>query len=97
MRPQRTFTARNCIGGIDMSFAGVRVGPGTRFVYDGELIEIVELHAMPGGSEVLAREVRTEKVRRIVLAELMFSERARFLSEETATFAVSNNDAPNGA
>lgn len=97
MRPQRAFRARNCIGGIDMSFAGVRVGPGTRFVYDGELIEIVELHAIPGGSEVLAREVRTERVRRIVLAELMFSERARLLSEETATFAVSNNDAANGA
>lgn len=26
-----------------MTFAGARVGPGTRFMYDGEIIEVVEL------------------------------------------------------
>ena len=29
-----------------MKRAGVRVGTGTRFVYDGEVIEIVELHCV---------------------------------------------------
>jgi hypothetical protein len=36
-----------------MSFAGVRVGTGTRFVYDGEVIEVVEIHAVQGLPEVL--------------------------------------------
>ena len=64
-----------------MSFAGVRIGTGTRFVYDGEVIEVVEIHAVNGPPEVLAREVRTEVVRRIALNELMFSSRARLLSD----------------
>ncbi len=36
-----------------MSFAGVRIGTGTRFVYDGEVIEVVEIHAVNGPPEVL--------------------------------------------
>lgn len=64
-----------------MSFAGVRIGTGTRFVYDGEVIEVVEIHAVNGPPEVLAREVRTEVVRRIALNELMFSPQARLLSD----------------
>lgn len=76
-----------------MTFAGVRVGPGTRFIYDGEVIEVVELHAVQGAPEVLAREVRTEVVRRIALSELMFSERARLLSEDAATTGSSGTGA----
>jgi len=67
-----------------MSFAGVRVGTGTRFIYDGEVIEVVELHVVHGSPEVLAREVRTEVVRRVALNELMFSPRARLLSDSPA-------------
>lgn len=71
-----------------MSFAGVRVGTGTRFVYDGEVIEVVEIHAVQGLPEVLVREVRTEVVRRIALNELMFSARARLLSDSPLTAAA---------
>ena len=74
-----------------MSFAGVRVGTGTRFVYDGEVIEVVELHALQGMPEVLVREVRTEVVRRIILNELMFSPRARLLSDSPAVTRDSND------
>jgi hypothetical protein len=65
-----------------MKRAGVRVGTGTRFVYDGEVIEIVELHCVGGAPEVVARHVRTETVCRIALNELMFSPRSRLLSED---------------
>lgn len=65
-----------------MTFAGVRVGPGARFLYDGEMIEVVELHAVHGSPEALVRETRSDSVRRIAMSELMFSERSRFLSEE---------------
>lgn len=37
-----------------MTFAGARVGPGARFLYDGEMIEVVELHAVHGSPEALA-------------------------------------------
>ena len=38
-----------------MKCAGVRVGTGARFVYDGEVIEIVEIHCVGGAPEVVAR------------------------------------------
>ena len=64
-----------------MKRAGVRVGTGTRFLYDGEVIEIVKIHCVQGAPEVVARHVRTETVCRLALNELMFSPRSRLLSE----------------
>ena len=64
-----------------MKRAGVRVGTGTRFLYDGEVIEIVKIHCVGGAPEVVARHVRTETVCRLALNELMFSPRSRLLSE----------------
>jgi transposase InsO family protein len=65
-----------------MKRAGVRVGVGTRLVYDGEVVEVVGIHAVGGMPEVLARDSRTESVRRFAVDELMFSERSRLLSED---------------
>jgi hypothetical protein len=56
-----------------MKRAGVRVGTGTRFLHDGEVIEIVKIHCVGGAPEVVARHVRTETVCRLALNELMFS------------------------
>jgi transposase InsO family protein len=67
-----------------MNRAGVRVGVGTHFSYDGEIIEIVEWHMVSGVVEVLAKDVRAQTVRRFALSELMFSERARLLREDLA-------------
>ena len=64
-----------------MKRGGVRVGMGTRFLYDGEVIEIVKIHCVQGAPEVVARHVRTETVCRLALNELMFSPRSRLLSE----------------
>ena len=49
-----------------MKRAGVRVGVGTRFTYDGE---IVEMHPVPGVPEVVTRDLRTEAVRRFAVDE----------------------------
>jgi transposase InsO family protein len=62
--------------------AGARVGVGTRFTYDGEIVEIVELHFVGGVPEVVARDLCSDSVRRLTLSELMYSDRARVLSED---------------
>ena len=65
-----------------MKFAGVRVGARTRFLYDGDVIQTVEIHCDAGIPELLGREVRTETIRRFALDEVMYSGRARLLSED---------------
>jgi transposase InsO family protein len=62
-----------------MKRAGVRVGVGTRFAYDGEIIEVVELHPVGGAAAAITRDLRTKTVRRFALSELMYSPRARLL------------------
>jgi hypothetical protein len=65
-----------------MQRAGARVGTGTRFTYDGEVIEGVEMHTVAGMPEVLARDLRNDTVRRFALDELMYSARSHALSED---------------
>ena len=65
-----------------MKRAGVRVGVGTRFTYDGEIVEVVEMHPVRGVPEVVTRDLRTEAVRRFAVDELMFADGARLLSED---------------
>jgi transposase InsO family protein len=71
-----------------MSWAGVQVGVGTKFAYDGEIIEIVETHAVDGDVEVLTKDLRGEAVRRFALRELMLSERSRLLAGDLSAQAV---------
>ncbi|BCO81748.1 Mu transposase C-terminal domain-containing protein [Mycobacterium paraintracellulare] len=65
-----------------MKRAGVRIGVGTRFTYEGELVEVVETHLVGGIPEVVTRDLRSQAVRRFALDELMYSDRARLLSED---------------
>lgn len=65
-----------------MRRAGVRMGVGTRFTYDGEILEVVEIHPVAGVLEVIARDLRSQSVRRLALDELMFSDRSHLLSED---------------
>jgi hypothetical protein len=62
--------------------AGVRVGVGTRFSYDGEIVEIVESHVVDGDIEVLVKDLRARTVSRFALDELMLSERSRLLTAD---------------
>ncbi|MCH6161474.1 transposase [Streptomyces marispadix] len=63
-----------------MSSAGTRVGVGTRFLYDGEAVEVVELAATTAGNEVVLKDARG-RVQRLSLKELLFSDRARVVPD----------------
>ncbi|MFD8970567.1 helix-turn-helix domain-containing protein [Streptomyces sp. NPDC059568] len=63
-----------------MSGASTRVGVGTRFVYDGEAVEVIELVATTAGNEVALKDVRG-RVQRLSLKELLFSDRARVIPD----------------
>lgn len=65
-----------------MRSAGVKAGIGTRFVYDGEIIEIVELHTVEGEPEAMTKDLRTGVLRRIALGQLMFSDRSCVLNDD---------------
>lgn len=65
-----------------MKPAAVRVGVGTRFVYDGEVLEVIEMHPVAGMPEVLARELRTETMRRLALDEIRPSVRCHPLTDD---------------
>ncbi|MFE4330197.1 helix-turn-helix domain-containing protein [Streptomyces sp. NPDC056831] len=58
-----------------MSRAGVRVGVGTRFRYDGESVEVVEMAATTAGNEVVLKDGHG-RLLRLSLKELLFSDRA---------------------
>lgn len=58
-----------------MSRAGARVGVGTRFRYDGETVEVVEMAATTAGNEVVLKDARG-RLLRLSLKELLFSDRA---------------------
>jgi hypothetical protein len=62
-----------------MKRAGVPVGVGARFVYDGEVIEIVEMRTVHGVFEVLTRDLRAQTARRFALSELLNSDRAHLI------------------
>ena len=60
--------------------AGVRVGVGTRFSYDGEIIEVVQVTGTAAGMEVIAADSRG-RVTRLGLRELLVSGRARVIPD----------------
>jgi hypothetical protein len=74
--------------------AGVRVGVGTRFAYDGEVIEVVEMLATPAGNEVLLKNVTGRRMLRISVKELLASDRARVIPDGPGPSADDPGDAP---
>ncbi len=63
-----------------MSGVGVRVGLGTRFRYDGETVEVVEVTASPSGMEVVLVDGR-HRLLRLSVRELLLSDRAQVLPD----------------
>ncbi|GAA1387895.1 helix-turn-helix domain-containing protein [Catellatospora chokoriensis] len=61
-----------------MSEAGVRVGVGTLFRFDGETVEVVELVATAAGNEVVGKTA-TGQLLRLSVRELLFSGRAQLI------------------
>ncbi|AMU23408.1 Mu transposase C-terminal domain-containing protein [Mycobacteroides abscessus] len=65
-----------------MSNSAVRVGVGTRVVFDGELLEVAELHAGQLGTETVLRSCRGQSgFVRIALHELLTSRRASLVAD----------------
>jgi len=64
-----------------MTSGGARVGVGTRFTYDGEIVEVVEMKPGAAGNEVVVRSVTGQSYRRLPLKELLFSDRARLIPD----------------
>lgn len=64
-----------------MSGAAVRVGVGTRFHYDGEVVEVVEMLCAAAGNEVVLKNARGRRIMRVSVRELLTSERARVIPD----------------
>ncbi|WP_432160511.1 helix-turn-helix domain-containing protein [Streptomyces sp. NRRL F-5630] len=64
-----------------MSSAAARVGVGTRFRYEGEIVEVVEMAATTSGNEVALSDGRG-RVLRLSLRELLFSDRAQVIPDQ---------------
>lgn len=64
-----------------MSGAGARVGVGTRFRFDGETVEVVEMAATIAGNEVVLKD-GGGRLRRLSLKELLLSDRAVVIPEK---------------
>jgi transposase len=60
---------------------GVRIGVGTRFSYDGEVAEIIEVLTTQAGNEVVLKAVRDQSIRRMALRELLNSSTARVIAD----------------
>ena len=61
-----------------MSSAGVRVGVGTRFRYDGETVEVIEMAITATGNEVVLKD-HHGRVMRLAVKELLQSDRAQVI------------------
>lgn len=70
--------------GAYMGQAGVRVGVGTRFAYDGEVVTVVEMFASAHGNELLVQDGRDRRFR-LSLREALASGRARVIPARPRT------------
>jgi transposase InsO family protein len=61
-----------------LSGAGVRVGVGTRFRYDGETVEVIEMAITATGNEVVLKD-HHGRVMRLAVKELLLSDRAQVI------------------
>ncbi|WP_267246427.1 helix-turn-helix domain-containing protein [Streptomyces sp. PR69] len=61
-----------------MSRAAVRVGVGSRFSYDGEIVEVVEFAGTQAGGEAVLKDGRG-RLLRLAVKELLLSDRARII------------------
>jgi transposase InsO family protein len=63
-----------------VSSAGVRVGVGTRFRYDGETVEVIEMAITATGNEVVLKD-HHGKMMRLAVRELLLSDRAQVIPD----------------
>jgi transposase InsO family protein len=64
-----------------MTFAGVRIGVGTRLVHDGEPVEIAEFCTGPAGNEVVLKGTSKQFYTRVRLKQLLLSASTRLIAD----------------
>jgi len=77
-----------------MKSGAVRVGVGTRFFYDVEIVEITEIHPSAAGIEAVLKSTRTQHVLRMSVRELLAGDRARVLPDDAGPSANDPFDTP---
>jgi hypothetical protein len=77
-----------------VSAGAVRVGVGTRFLHDGEVVELTEMHAGAAGLEAVLRNVRTQHVVRMAISELLASDHVRVLPDDAGAASEDPIDTP---
>ncbi|KZS67291.1 transposase [Mycobacterium kansasii] len=76
-----------------MSSSALRLGVGTRVIYDGELFEVAELHAGRSGTETVLRSCQGRgKIVRLTLQELLTSQRASLIADTPGVSADDPGD-----
>ena len=74
-----------------MTKSAVRLGVGTRLVYDGEAAEVVELSSTTSGIDLTLRiGTNVRRALRIALRELLDGGRARIIGDDAGAEGVSN-------
>lgn len=76
---------------MPVSGASAPIGVGTKLVFDGELMEIVELGASSARASVVLRDGRG-KVRMAALTEVLGARRGRVLADEAGPDSSESND-----
>jgi hypothetical protein len=64
-----------------MTSAAVRIGVGTRFIHQGEAVEIVEFHPGPTGTEVVLKGTSKQVYTRVCLNKLLLSDNTRLIPD----------------
>jgi hypothetical protein len=64
-----------------VSRAAVRLGVGTRFLYDGEVVEVAQMCATTAGNEVVLKNATGRRIVRVSVRELLISDRARVIPD----------------
>jgi transposase InsO family protein len=76
-----------------MSSSALRVGVGTRVIFDGELLEIAEMHAGRSGTEIVLRSCQGQGVIvRVALQDLLTSRRASLVADTPGISAADPGD-----
>lgn len=74
-----------------MSRAGVRVGVGTRFRYDGETVEVIEMAITSTGNEVVLKD-HHGRLMRLAVRELVLSGRAQVIPDDPGPSSEDDED-----
>jgi hypothetical protein len=70
---------------------GARVGVGTRFRYDGETVEVIEMAITATGNEVVLKD-HHGRLMRLAIRELLLSDRAQVIPDSPGPSSDDDED-----